>query len=57
MPDGLSRFEENLASRQICDFEVRLKPRKVFWLQSGKEPVSSVKVSLRTILHGKVSPG
>jgi hypothetical protein len=56
VPDGLSRFEENLAPRQIYDFEVRLEPRKVFWLQSGKEPVSLVSGSLGTIPHGKVSP-
>ena len=44
--DRLSRFKENLAPRQIHDFEVRLKPRKIFWLQSGKEPVPSVNGSL-----------
>ncbi|WP_244445175.1 hypothetical protein [Microvirga sp. BSC39] len=46
VPDGLPHFKENLAARQIYDFQVRLKPRKIFWLQSGKEPVSSVNGSL-----------
>jgi len=57
VPDRLSYIEENLAPRQIDNFKVGLKPRKVFWLQSGKEPVSSVSGSLGTILHGKGSPG
>ncbi|MEE1655022.1 hypothetical protein VB618_02350 [Microvirga sp. CF3062] len=56
VPDWLSGFKENLAPRQIYDFKVRLKPRKIFWLHSGEEPVSAVKGSLGAILHGKVSP-
>jgi hypothetical protein len=56
VPDPFPHFEENLAPGQIDDLKVRLKPRKVFWLQGGKEPVFPVNVSLRAIPHGKVSP-
>lgn len=56
VPDRFSCLKKNLAPRQIDDLKVRFKPREVFWLQSGEEPVASVKGSLGTILHGKVSP-
>lgn len=56
VPDRFSGIEQNLASRQIDDLEMRFEPRKVLWLQSGEEPVLPVNVSPGTIPHGKVSP-
>jgi hypothetical protein len=54
--ERLAGLIDDLAPRQVHDFEMRFEPQIIIWLQSSEELVCPMNGGLRTILHGRVSP-